>query len=266
MLDFNKLVLNDTLYNFHSHTQFCDGHAPMEEFVTKAIAEGFTHYGFSPHSPIPFESPCNMSFEDVDTYMCEVDRLKSIYGDKINLYRSMEIDYIDQKWGPSVLYFDSLQLDYKIGSVHFIPLEDVYVDIDGRFESFKVKMKEYFDNDIKSVVEGFYNQSIKMIEAGGFDIIGHFDKIGHNASHFQEGIEEEPWYEALVLRTLDAIKDKRLIVEINTKAWEDHHRFFPNVRYFERLKQYEIPLLINSDSHHPMLINAGRESAISLLK
>ncbi|MEG2218293.1 MAG: histidinol-phosphatase [Muribaculaceae bacterium] len=265
MFDFNKICAQFTLYNFHSHTQFCDGHACMEDFVKEAISENFTHYGFSPHSPIPFESPCNMNNDDVTSYFDEVNRLKNEYGSKINLYGAMEIDYIDENWGPSSHYFETLPLDYKIGSVHFIPSDNEYVDIDGRFESFKIKMDKYFNNDIKSVVEGFYSQSIKMIEAGGFDIIGHFDKIGHNAGHFRQGIEKEPWYEVLVLRTLDAIKERKLIVEINTKAWDDHNRFFPNQRYFDLLKKYEVPLLINSDAHFPLLINSGRDDAMNLL-
>ena len=39
-------------------------------------------------------------------------------------------------------------LDYRIGSVHFLPCGDGYVDVDGRFDSFKIKMERFFDNDI----------------------------------------------------------------------------------------------------------------------
>ena len=72
-------------YNFHSHTQFCDGRVSMEEMVVAAIESGMKHWGFSPHSPVPFESPCNMSESDVKPYLDEVERLKGVYGDKINL-------------------------------------------------------------------------------------------------------------------------------------------------------------------------------------
>ena len=126
-------------------------------------------------------------------------------------------------------------------------------------------MELYFNNDIKSVVECFYNETISMIEAGGFDIIGHFDKIGHNAGHFQEGIENEDWYNSLVMRTFEAIMDHHLIIEVNTKAYTEHNRFFPNIRYFEMLKKSGATLLINSDAHYPQLINSGRLEALKLL-
>ena len=267
MIDFNSIVRDSKLYNFHSHTQFCDGKDIMENFIIEAIAQGFTHYGFSPHSPLPIKSPCNMDFDNVPEYSKLLDNLKDKYGKHINIYKSMEIDYLDESWGPDNDYFDELNLDYKIGSVHFIPTQfGDYIDIDGRFSSFKIKMEKYFNNDIEYVVRTFYSQTIKMIEAGHFDIIGHFDKIGHNASHFKEGIEDEIWYNKLVEETIKAIAHNNIILEVNTKAWEEHNRFFPNIKYFNLLSYYNIPILLNSDAHHPNLINAGRFEAMKLLK
>ena len=126
-------------------------------------------------------------------------------------------------------------------------------------------MEKYFHNDIQSVVESFYAQSIKMIEAGGFDIIAHFDKIGHNAGHFKDGIENESWYERLFKQAFEAIMDNHLIIEVNTKAFVEHNRFFPNLQYFDLLKKSGATLLINSDAHYPNLINSGRLEALKLL-
>lgn len=266
-MDFNKIINRTKLYNFHSHTQYCDGRATMEEFVKEAIKQGFEDLGFSPHSPIPFDSPCNMKADDVPVYLDEINRLKSVYGDKINLYASMEIDFLDA-WGPANDYFINIPLDYKIGSVHFIPSfedESEYIDVDGSFENFQKKMQLYFYNDIESVVKSFYNQSLKMIEKGGFDVIGHFDKIGYNSSMYRPGIEDEPWYKKLVREVFDAIMDYHYIIEVNTKAYDTQNRFFPNERYFDWLKKYDVPVLVNSDVHFPELINSGRMSAMKLL-
>ena len=64
------------LYNLHSHTQYCDGKATMEEFAQAACNAGFTHYGYSPHSPICLTSDCNMSETDVPAFLNEVERIK----------------------------------------------------------------------------------------------------------------------------------------------------------------------------------------------
>lgn len=165
----------------------------MQAFAAKAVELGFRHYGFSPHSPIPIESPCNMAKSKVEDYLHEVARIQELYaGSPTRFHASMEIDYLDGNWGPANDYFQSLPLDYRIGSVHFIPDQDgQYVDIDGNYESFKVKMEKHFRNDIRYVVETFYSQSSDMVDAGGFDILGHMDKVGHNASSYCPGIEEE---------------------------------------------------------------------------
>ena len=43
----------NNLTNYHSHCDFCDGHAPMELFVREAVKEGFSSYGVSSHAPFP---------------------------------------------------------------------------------------------------------------------------------------------------------------------------------------------------------------------
>lgn len=266
-MDILSLTENSKAYNFHSHTQFCDGRATMAEFAAAAVAQGMEHYGFSPHSPVPIESPCNMKRDDVPAYMAEVKRLQEMYRNSgTRFYAAMEIDYLGDDWGPGNPYFDSIGLDYAIGSVHFIPnQEGVLVDIDGKFENFKAKMSQFFHNDIRYVVDTFYAQSRKMIEAGGFDIVGHFDKVGHNAGHYCDGIELQPWYERHVHDLIDLIAEKGLIAELNTKAWTDHHRMFPNTRYLKRVLQRRVPLIVNSDCHYPDLISAGREEGFAQL-
>ena len=252
MIDLVKIASTTDKYNFHSHTQFCDGRATMEEFVREAIALGYSHYGFSPHCPVKIESSCNMSQDRVEEYLNEVTRLQQAYGNKINLYASMEIDFFDD-FGPSHPYFQDLALDYRIGSVHFIPSFDdnsKYIDIDGRFSNFEKKMSEFFHDDIEEVVKSYFRQSMKMIEQGGFDIIAHCDKIGLNASYYRNGITEENWYQLLLKRHFEAILDHRYRIEINTKAWEQQNRLFPHSKFFSMLKKHNVPVLCK-------LINTG---------
>lgn len=281
-MDFIKELGGSTRYCFHSHTEFCDGRAQMEAFAREAVARGFTHYGFTPHSPLRFHSPCNMLETNVPRYLAEVERIRRDQGEHCRFYAGMEIDYIDDTWGPATTYFRQLPLDYRIGSVHFIPTQEGQnVDIDGSPERFCRNMKEVFHSDIRYVVETFYRQSRRMVLAGGFDFIGHFDKIGLNASAWQPGIEEEDWYRSLVDELVDLIIDRRLAVEVNTKIYaktapadavghpagapDGVGRFFPAPRHLARLKAAGIPILVNSDAHVPALIDASRPAALTLL-
>lgn len=267
MIDFKTLTSTTDRYNFHSHTQFCDGHATMAEFAEAAVASRFDHWGFSPHSPIPIASPCNMPFEKVDEYLAEAKRLRELHASDIALYAAMEIDYLGRRWGPSEAYFDELPLDYRIGSIHFIPnRQGVLVDIDGSFDNFRLKMAKFFDNDIRYVVNRFYDNSLQMLASGGFDIIGHFDKIGHNATHFSPGIEDETWYDDRVNELIGEIIASGVTVEINTKARRDHGRFFPAMRHWQRLLKAGVTIVVNSDAHHTELIDASRREVVDELK
>lgn len=255
-------------YNFHSHTQFCDGRALMADFAAVALRRGFSAYGFSPHSPVKgLESPCNMKADDVPAYLDEFSRLKDEYAGRLDLYCSMEIDYLDEQHGPSADFYQRLPLDYRIGSVHFIPSpRDGMIDIDGRFASFRRKMVDNFDNDIRGVCERFFEQTASMIERGGFDIVGHIDKIGHNASLWQPGIADEPWFDHSVRELIRMAADRGLAIEVNTKALKTAGRLFPDLRYFTLLRQTGAMLPVNSDAHYPDLIEAGRPEALDLLQ
>lgn len=250
------------LYNLHSHTQFCDGKATMAEFAAEAAARGFALYGFSPHSPLPIASPCNMTREDVPRYIAEFNRLRELYEGRVKLLCGMEIDWLGPEWGPSNDYFDTLPLDYRIGSVHFLMSpRDGYIDVDGRFPSFARKMHLHFDDDIRGVAERFFEQSALMIEAGGFDILGHVDKIAHNASLFSPGIADEPWFDRTVKQLISMAAERDIAVEINTKAWGTAGRMFPDTRHFGALHHSGVTVTINSDAHQTHLIDAGIDAA-----
>lgn len=206
-----------------------------------------------------------MSMYRVPEYMAEVKRLQKIYEGKIQFYTSMEVDFLGPHWGPSQRWFQTLGLDYIIGSVHFIPSQSgVLVDIDGQYPSFKRKLTEYFNDDLLYVVNKFFDQSELMIEMGGFDMIGHLDKIAHNASSHQPGIDCEPWFEQRVEKLINMCVDNGIVVEINTKALTQHGRLFPDPKWFDLLKRLGATVVVNSDAHFVDLIDASRSEALRL--
>ncbi|WP_300935059.1 histidinol-phosphatase [uncultured Muribaculum sp.] len=256
-IDICKIISSTPKYNFHSHTQFCDGKASMRQIVEAAINAGFKHWGFSPHSPVPIESSCNMSMKSVPEYMEEINRLRQEYGSIINIYASMEVDYLGNEWGAHIDYFKNLNLDYIISSVHFIQAPDgTWVDIDGKPESFINKLRTYFHNDIKGVVEKYFEQSVKMVQTGGFDIIGHLDKIGNNASAFCPGIENEDWYKALSNHLVNTVTKSGIFVEYNTKALRPSHS-----AVVELLRNNAV-IAVNSDAHTAENVNLHRNEKI----
>lgn len=259
------------LSNYHSHCTFCDGRSAPEDFVKFAISNGFRAYGFSSHSPLPFETFWNMSKEDMPEYLKEIDRLKKKYKEQITIYVGLEIDYLDETYNPSIPYFRELPLDYRVGSIHFLPIaqplnEENMVCIDGPFSDFEASVEQYYKGDIRNLVAHYYNSTMKMIEAGGIDIVGHADKIYMNGHKCKGFSFEADWYKDPFNACLERIAQKGLMVEINTKNLTKKHQTFPHTDYLLRLQQLHIPVMVNSDCHYPDLVNDGRKQAFELLK
>ncbi len=264
--DIKEIIKSTREYNLHSHSQFCDGHDTMEAIANSAAEAGMLHFAFTPHSPVCIDSPCNMKREDMDAYFSEIDRLRDIHQPGMEILRSLEIDFFGADFGPHIDYFQRLDLDFRLGSVHFVPnQEGVLLDCDGSVDRFKRYLKEGYEGDLRYVVEKYFEQVLLMIERGGFDLLGHFDKIAGNASAVDPTIEEQGWYKALVADVIGKAKDSGVVVEINTKAYADRGRFYPDVRWWPSLIASGAPIAVDSDAHYASKVTASRAEAFRQL-
>lgn len=259
------------LSNYHSHCTFCDGRSIPEDFIKFALSHDFRAYGFSSHSPLPFETFWNMPKDDMSDYLTEIERLKKKYGDRIEIYVGLEIDYLDATYNASIPYFRELPLDYRIGSIHYLPVSSELVEknmvcIDGSFREYAHSVNRYFEGDIRLLVKRFFETTLRMVEAGGIDIVGHVDKIYMNGQKFEDFCFEEDWYRKPLLDCLDLIAEKGLMVEVNTKNLQKKQELYPHFQYLAQLRKRNIPVMVNSDCHYPDLVNDGREKAFALLK
>lgn len=262
----SDLIKDTELYNLHSHTHYCDGHNTLQEMVSAAAAQGFQIWGVSPHSPVCVDSPCNMSRDSVAQYIAECASLQDSYAGRIRILTGMEVDYISADFGPHIDYFRELPLDYRIGSVHYVPSQEgVLMDCDGSAERFARYLKEGFHDDLRYVVEKFFEQELMMLEKGGFEVLGHFDKIAGNASAVDPALESYGWYRALVDDVIDHAAANGCIVEINTKALEERRRFYPAADVWPRLLKAGVPIAVNSDAHRTDRLNAGRPEALKMI-
>ncbi|MDD4636823.1 MAG: histidinol-phosphatase [Bacteroidales bacterium] len=254
------------LTNYHSHCSFCDGRAPMEDFIIQAIKMGFTSYGISSHAPLPFHRRWAMEKSEVSAYLSEFCFLKEKYSNQIDLYVGMEIDYLDEDSNPSNTYFQSLPLDYRIGSVHLLHgVEGEIVDIDGYREGFKDNLIKYLGGELKPVIQTYFDKMMRMIDGGGIDFVGHCDKIFYNALFVCPDLLEKEWYNRLMEEYYDFIAERGMMIELNTKAFDETGFFFPNTKYLPMIRDRKIPVLVNSDAHYPDRINSGLSSGYEAL-
>jgi histidinol-phosphatase (PHP family) len=239
--------------NFHTHTNWSDGKSSADETIQQAIKEQMTVLGFSDHVDLPFENNFAIARGQLPNYIEEIRSLARVYQDKVKILCGLEVDYI-----PGVIEnFEAIKnenkLDYVIGSVHMVTRNypEIFWFIDGPERcSYDDGLERFFGNNIREAVRSFYDQTNEMIEHEKFEIIGHFDKIKmHNHNRFFT--EDERWYRNLVLETLDLIRQKNRIVEVNTRGVYKKRcdSFFPSDWILSQMNEMHIPALVSSDAH-----------------
>ena len=254
--------------NYHSHTHFSDGKGEPELYVESAIKNGLYAYGFSCHSPVPFDSGWNMKYEKLAAYINEIKLLKEKYKNEIKLFLGMEVDYIKNLSG--IKQYENIGLDYTIGGVHFLGQFENgrFWDFDGGKPWFTKGLNELFDGDIKKLVTFYYQQIVDMAIEEKPDIIAHFDLIKkyNKGSYFFS--ENEDWYKKIALEALEKIAKTDSIIEINTRGIlkKLNEEFYPSNFILKRCEELSIPICLSADTHHPDDVKAFLPEAMELLK
>ena len=259
-----------TGFNFHMHTNFSDGGKPAENYVLEAIRQGMTDLGFSDHAPMPFKNTFSIQQGQYASYCLEINRLKNLYAGSLNIFLGLEIDFIPGMMENFSALIREGQLDYSIGSVHLVGTgneENLWFTDGPKRETYDQGLNDFFDGDIRKAVKTFYHQTNQMIMSQTFDVIGHFDKVKmHNQNRYFT--ENEKWYVDLVFETIDLIRQKNLIVEVNTRGMykKRSDSFFPSAFILKRLNKLKIPLIISSDAHQPEEIQLLFDEAVESVR
>ena len=244
--------------NFHTHSNYCDGKAPLREMVDFAVSHGFTALGFSGHGPLPFKN--TYSITDYDGYCREVRALQEEYRDRIEISLGLEIDYVPGMLEDFTPLIEQGHLDYTIGSVHLIPApgiaphdsDDLWMIDGSRYETYDEGLMRHFGGDIRRGVRAYFHQENAMLERNRPTIVGHPDKIVmHNRDRYFH--EDEPWYRDLALETIHLIKELGLICEINTRGiYKGRHiDYYPGKWLINEMKTLRIPVIVSTDAHMP---------------
>ncbi|MBV9278605.1 MAG: histidinol-phosphatase [Chloroflexi bacterium] len=254
--------------SYHTHNTYCDGQSGIEEMVEAAIAANLTEIGISSHAPLPFETNWSMPPERLSDYVREVRALQEKYRDRIAVLLAAEIDILPD---PRVEEFQRrevlpLEVDYFIGSVHFLGAAYPPQSFDGYEERFRTILQDDYGNDVEALAVDYYRRVREGLGLPKVRIVGHLDRVVRWNAGQKYFRDDEPWYVDAVEETLAAIAASGKIVELNTSGWrkgaEDP---FPAPWILRRCACHGIPVTITSDAHSPDEVTWGFERARALL-
>ncbi|MBB6482553.1 histidinol-phosphatase [Spirochaeta isovalerica] len=255
--------------NFHTHCDYCDGSGKPEDVVEEALARNFDILGFSSHAPIASEPEWTISEADLPVYLKHIDELKAEYAGKLEIWKGLEIDYIEGVSGPSSEKFLKLNLDYAIGSVHMIKSLEIhkFLAVDGPEAHLIELIEDVYGGSMERVSDKYYSLICEMAEKGGFDILGHLDLIKKRNRDNRYFNEDEPWYRKQVLNTLDYLKERDIVVEVNTGGISRGatDSVYPSPWIIREASVRKIPLMLNADSHVPEHIDFYFNEALQII-
>jgi histidinol-phosphatase (PHP family) len=257
--------------NYHCHSNYCDGKGAIEEYVLSAIQKRITALGFTAHSPLPFENKWSMKIEKLKDYIDEIAFLKEKYSSQIQLYTSLEIDFIDGVSGINSPWIKDQPLDYTLCSVHFLEkLKDGnYCEIEGSTFSFMKGLEEIWENDKNEMVKAYFQTFQKMLQSSRPSIIGHLDKIKlHRYPNGKSIIDtHSKIYKEEAVKCLEAIAKTDSFLEINTRAMykKELEDPYPSIELLQIANELHIPFVLNSDSHQPSELDSCFDTTAALL-
>ena len=146
-------IKNGHLTDLHVHSSFSyDCEETTENYIRKAIGRGDERIGFVQH----YDYDCFLAGDktplcELDAYKSEIDRVRSIYGEKIKIFFGIEFGFDERAESRYDELADKYKFDYVINSVHLVGGKDCCLKECWENRSADDIYKEYLEKVYKSV-------------------------------------------------------------------------------------------------------------------
>lgn len=254
----------------HTHTHYClhasGEHA--EEYVLKAIQEGFTVYSFTEHLPFsdsflkkfPYDEQIKgelgLRNDDLDGYFREMLALKEKYRDQIQLLVGLEIDYLpgEEAYLRSMLKEYGKFLDDGLISVHIIAGQGGWRCLDVSPADFTEGLLEHYGT--YEQVQLAYYQAIKeavTVDLGPYkpQRIGHLTLCYKYQHYFGQAGQVSAKVHATVVDLLTTIKRQGYSLDCDMAGLFKKYcqEPYPAPWIIKMAQELKIPLVYGSDAH-----------------
>lgn len=223
----------------------------MDDMAAAAFARGFVSLGFSSHAPQTFDPPYYIPKEKENEYIAEVKRLRDEYAGRMRIWLGCERDLYSCAEPPKYEYF--------IASLHYMPTERGFVEVDGDGDKLRGVIRSEFADDGIAFARRYYASFALYIAAITPTIIGHFDIVRKNAMPFGLFSEDDPRYRDAALSALEIAAKTGAILEVNTGKIESDALREPYPRPFllKRWRELGGEVMVNSDCHDARYLARG---------
>lgn len=232
----------------HSENSF-DSESSVKEMIEVAIKNKFKFWGFAEHQD--FDEKLNeYLYLNYDFYSKDIEYVQENYGNKISIFKSIEIDYQKRFEDDIIAYLQDKNFDYIVGSVHY--LDKTAIDLPSFKEYYNQKGLDY-------VVSAYLDEILNLVKSGIPNILGHLDLI----KLYTKQIDVSKYNEKLI-KIFDIMKTKNIVMEVNYAGLrKDVKEAYPSKEILELYyKNGNRLLTISADAHNPDQVNFDPDLSI----
>lgn len=246
--------------NYHTHTCFDDGCQTPEELVQEAIRLGCRELGFSGHSYTPFDESYCMTQQGTEAYVAAVKAVQEKYKDRIRVYLGIELDYYAE--------IDTTPYEYRIGSVHYVKKDGVYLPIDDSKETQIENVNKFYGGDFYGFVEDYYKTVADVYRKTNCQIVAHFDlitKFNRDQTLFDP---QHPRYRAAAEYALGELLKAPVTLEVNMGAMARGYATqpYPAPEILSRWLASGKPVMYAADCHDARKLLFGYDTYIKYIE
>lgn len=227
----------------HTHCYYShDSKENPVNSINRAISLGLEYLAFTDHCDkdclfVPAYKE-KIRQIDLDGYFKELNSLKELYKNKIDIAVGIECGFMTQASNIYKEILDTYKTDITINSVHLVDFIDCYY-------------KEYFEKKTKQEAYLNYISSIRK----SLDVPYHYDVVAHIGYVSRKAIYEDKFFKyddfkEQIDDILKTIIEKGKALEINSHAETTGDISLPNQQIIQRYKELGGELItFGSDAH-----------------
>lgn len=218
-------------YNYHSHTKWCKhGSGEIEDYIKESLSQSLQVCAITEHIPLPSKEGTvySMGLNEIAPFSEELDMMIHKYQNSITIYKGLECEYYP-KW------FDFFsQIKQRFG-YQFLILGNHFRE-DEKTSYFKYASPELLDEYASGLVNGMRS--------------GLFSFVAHPDCPIMAYGKWDTSFIAIAHRIFAVAEETNTPLEINAAGFRGN-RGYPVQEFWKVSKEYNIDILINSDSHNP---------------
>lgn len=236
----------------HTHSKYSK-HATgsIENIVLSAIKNNIKTLTITDHAPFPIDINNRLLEEELKYYFDDIEFVKNKYSKDIKILKGLEADFLPTHINYIKNLLQNIELDFLIGSIHSIYLDDK-----------KVNVWDINNLNNHKLIDQYFIYLKELIESSLFDTIGHPDSI------LRGGVDEKLYCDKFNL-LIPIIKANNISYELNasglrkstynvkSKIKEKGIWNYPSKTIISILNDSNISFTVGSDAHSPKEIYSG---------